>query len=214
MLATEITRFRRRLKGWVRDQFGRRKRRSARASQQLYWTISLPFFSIPGEGTVRITMPPSESQTVEVDDLEASVQLCFRRDVPGNGLVVLERIDHGINSIDDPLLVEELKRRNTCLTVCPVWRSSDPGPQDVDRIKEMYELGRLVTLNTDDPAEFDSGYLTDMLVGVQEASGYSTQDLVRLMLNAFEGCWLSRSAKDIYIESLLKYAAAHGVSRP
>jgi len=76
----------------------------------------------------------------------------------------------------------------------------------------MFELGLLVTLNTDDPAEFDSGYLTDLLIGVQEASGYSKGDLVRYMWNGFEGSWLSRSAKDIYIESLLNYAQAHGVT--
>jgi len=126
-------------------------------------------------------------------------------------ILKVERIDHGINSIEDPQLVEELKRRNICLTPCPVWRSADPGPQDVDRIKKMFELGLLVTLNTDDPAEFDSGYLTDLLIGVQEASGYSKGDMVRYMMNAFEGSWLSRPAKDVYIESLLEYAAAHGV---
>jgi adenosine deaminase len=127
-------------------------------------------------------------------------------------ILKVERIDHGINSIEDPQLVEELKRRNICLTPCPIWRSSDPAPQDVDRIKTMFELGLLVTLNTDDPAEFDSGYLTDLLIGVQEASGYSKGDLVRYMWNAFEGSWLSRPAKDSYIESLLKYAADHSVS--
>ncbi len=75
----------------------------------------------------------------------------------------------------------------------------------------MFELGLLVTLNTDDPAEFDSGYLTDLLIGVQEASGYSKRDMVRFMKNAFEGSWLPRSAKDAYIESLFKYADAHEV---
>ena len=123
----------------------------------------------------------------------------------------VERIDHGINSIEDPQLVEELKRCKICLTTCPVWRSTDPEPQDIDRIKKMFELGLLVTLNTDDPAEFDSGYLTDLLIGVQKASGYSKRNMVHFMMNAFEGSWLPRSAKDFYIEHLLKYAAAHGV---
>ncbi|MCP4418998.1 MAG: adenosine deaminase [Chloroflexi bacterium] len=126
-------------------------------------------------------------------------------------ILKVERIDHGINCIEDPLLVEELKQRNICLTPCPVRRSTDPGPQDVDRIKKMFELGLLVTLNTDDPAEFDTGYLTNMLIEVQAASGYSKKDLVRYMWNAFEGSWLSRSAKDVYIESLLNYAADHEI---
>jgi adenosine deaminase len=126
-------------------------------------------------------------------------------------ILKVERIDHGINAIDDPRLVEEMVRRGICLTTCPVWRSTDPEPQDVDRIQRMYELGMLVTLNTDDPAEFDSGYLCDLLTGVQAASGYSKGDMVRFMRNAFEGSWLSRPAKDAYIESLGAYAAAHGV---
>ncbi len=126
-------------------------------------------------------------------------------------ILQVERIDHGINSIEDPRLVEELKHRNICLTPCPVRRSTDPEPQDVDRIKKMYELGLLVTLNSDDPAEFDTGYLTNLLIEVQEASRYSKGDMVRFMMNAFEGSWLSRSTKDIYIEALLNYAADHGV---
>jgi adenosine deaminase len=129
-------------------------------------------------------------------------------------ILKVERIDHGINSIEDPQLVEELKRRSICLTTCPTGRSAHPGPQDVDRIKKMFELGLLVTLNTDDPAEFDSGYITDLLIGVQEASGYSKGDMVRFMANAFEGSWLSRSAKNDHLGSLLGYAAAHGVVIP
>lgn len=124
----------------------------------------------------------------------------------------VERIDHGINSIEDPNLVAELIRRNICLTPCPVRRSSDPQPQDVDRIKQMFELGMLVTLNTDDPAEFDTGYLTNLLIEVQAASGYSKGDLVRYMWNAFEGSWLSRSAKDAYIKTLLDYATTHNIT--
>lgn len=75
----------------------------------------------------------------------------------------------------------------------------------------MFELGLLVTLNTDDPTEFDSGYLTDLLIGVQKVSGYSKRNMVHFMMNAFEGSWLQRSAKDFCIEQLLKYTAAHGV---
>lgn len=102
-------------------------------------------------------------------------------------ILKVERIDHGINSIEDPQLVEELKDHNICLTTCQVWRSTDPEPQDHERVKKMFELGLLVNLNSDDPAEFDSGYLTDLLIGVQKVSGYSKQNLVQFMINAFEG---------------------------
>lgn len=127
-------------------------------------------------------------------------------------ILKVDRIDHGINSIEDPHLVSELKGRNIYLTTCPIWRSTDPEPQDIKRIKNMYERGLLVTLNTDDPAEFDSGYLTNLLIGVQEKSGYSKFDLVNFMINAFKGSWLSRSDKHVYLKSLLDYAAVHGVN--
>ncbi len=127
-------------------------------------------------------------------------------------ILKVERIDHGINTIDDPGLVDEMKRRNICLTPCPVRRGTDPGPQDVDRIKTMYELGLLVTLNSDDPAEFDTGYLTNLLIEVQAAGGFTKADMVRFMQNAFEGSWLPRPDKEAYINTLLQYAADHGVS--
>ena len=36
-------------------------------------------------------------------------------------------------------------------------------------------------MDSDDPAEFDSGYLINLLIGVQEASGYLKGNLVRYM---------------------------------
>jgi len=37
-------------------------------------------------------------------------------------ILKVDRIDHGINSIEDPHLVSELKQRNIYLTTCPIWR--------------------------------------------------------------------------------------------
>lgn len=117
----------------------------------------------------------------------------------------MERIDHGVNSIEDPGLVEELKRREICLTTCPTWRSPYPEARDIDRIKEMYELGLRVTLNTDDPAEFISGYLAKTLKDYQQASGCTRSDLIQLMVNTFEGSWLPRESKNAYLETLHEY---------
>ncbi|MBT4527914.1 MAG: adenosine deaminase [Deltaproteobacteria bacterium] len=124
----------------------------------------------------------------------------------------VERIDHGINSIEDPKLVQELVRRKICLTTCPIKRPCDPQPQDIDRIREMVNLGLCVTLNTDDPPEFETGYLSNLLYLVQQASHYSKNDMVQFMRNAFDGSWLQMDAKNKYIEALLEYAESHGVN--
>ena len=121
-------------------------------------------------------------------------------------LLNVERIDHGVNSIEDPGMVEELKRREICLTTCPTWRSPYPEARDIDRIKEMYERGMRVTLNTDDPAEFISGYLAKTLKDYHEASECTRSDLIQLMVNAFEGSWLPRESKKAYLETLHEYS--------
>ena len=127
-------------------------------------------------------------------------------------LLGVERIDHGVNAIEDPKLVEELKRRRVGLTTCPIRLDASRELEDIDRVRQLYDLGLLVTLNTDDPPEFASGYLSNLLTEVQEASGYSNGDLVRFMANAFEASWLPPDSKETYLESLLDYAKAHNVT--
>jgi adenosine deaminase len=116
-----------------------------------------------------------------------------------------ERIDHGVNCLEDPALVEELKARDICLTVCPTWRPSDPAPRRTDRLKQMFELGLRVTINTDDPGLFASGYLSNTLTGVQRASGYTEADMVAFMRNAFLGSWAGESEKQEFLQRLGAY---------
>lgn len=126
-------------------------------------------------------------------------------------IIDIDRIDHGLNATDDPRLVEELARRGMCLTGSPVKRSTDPAPQDVDRIRKLDSAGICVSLNSDDPEEFETGYLTNMLILFQEASGYSKADMTRLVLNAFNAIWLPDNEKVAYVGELKKYAIANGV---
>lgn len=123
-------------------------------------------------------------------------------------LLKTDRIDHGINSIEDPELVKELIKRDITLTTCPTWRSPFPGPRDVEGIRKMYDLGLKVTLNTDDPAEFNSGFMNKTLMGAAERSGYTRDDLVQFMRNAFNGSWLPQEKKERYIASLEVYASS------
>lgn len=126
-------------------------------------------------------------------------------------IIGLDRLDHGLNASDDPQLMNDLVERGVCLTGSPVKRTTDPAPQDVDRITKLDEAGVCVSLHTDDPEEFESGYLTNMLLLFQDASNYSKADMTRLMWNAFRATWLPDTEKDRYIGQLRSYALAHGV---
>ena len=126
-------------------------------------------------------------------------------------IIGMDRIDHGLNASDDPELMADLVRRNLCLTGSPVKRRTDPALQDVDRIMILDDAGVCISLNTDDPEEFETGYLTNMLTLFQDASGYSDTEMTRLMWNAFRAIWLPESEKERYVSQLRDFATANNV---
>lgn len=122
-------------------------------------------------------------------------------------LLRLERIDHGVNSVEDPRVVETLVERGVCLTVCPTWRPGDPGPRRLRRLRRLFDAGVRVTVNTDDPALFASGYLTNLLGAVQAQGGYSRAEIASLMRNAFLGAFAPPAEKAALIARLDRFMA-------
>jgi len=116
------------------------------------------------------------------------------------------RIDHGVNSLEDANLCEEIKRRGLALTVCPISNSYVTDGTKAAAVKTMLAKGLRVTVNSDDPAYFP-GYMNENLITVQEEADLSKGDLVRLARNAFEAAWLPRASKDKYLAQLESYAA-------
>ena len=123
----------------------------------------------------------------------------------------LDRLDHSLNAMEDLELVDEINRRGLCLTGSPVQRVSDPEPQEVDRIKFLFQHGVCVSLHSDDPGEFASGYLSELLFNFQQAGKFTKRDMVRMMLNAYEAAWLPEQEKRAYIDRFKTWADANGV---
>jgi adenosine deaminase len=116
------------------------------------------------------------------------------------------RIDHGVNSLEDPKLCDEIKRRGLALTVCPISNSYVTDGTKAAAIKAMIEKGMRVTVNSDDPAYFP-GYMTENLIAVQEEADLSKTQLLQLARNSFEAAWLPRASRDRYLDELSAYAA-------
>ena len=53
-------------------------------------------------------------------------------------LLDVDRIDHGVNAVEDADLMGDLKRRGTCITVCPTWRPADRSPRRTRRLQQLY----------------------------------------------------------------------------
>jgi adenosine deaminase len=117
----------------------------------------------------------------------------------------VERIDHGVNSLDDEALIEEIRARGLGLTVCPISNSYVTDGPKADEIKTMLDRGVRATVNSDDPAYF-AGYITENLIAVAEAVDLTRDEIVQLSRNAFTISWLSDEDRKPYLDALEAYA--------
>lgn len=123
-------------------------------------------------------------------------------------LVGVERIDHGVNCLDDDALAEEIRRRGLGLTVCPLSNRQIYGDLMADAVANMLAKGLRVTCNSDDPAYF-GGYLNENLHALEDSGRLARADLVQLVKNAFEVSWLPRADRDAYLRAVDAYVDAH-----
>lgn len=109
----------------------------------------------------------------------------------------VERIDHGVRSLEDPGLVDRLRRERIPLTVCPL---SNVALRVVDRVSDhplpqMMEAGLLVSVNSDDPAYF-GGYIGENYGVLADDLGFGEQRLALLAANSIESSFLDPTAKE------------------
>jgi adenosine deaminase len=111
-------------------------------------------------------------------------------------LLHVERVDHGVRSMEDPGLVAELRDRQTALTVCPL---SNVALRVVDTLGQhplpaMLDANLLACVNSDDPAYF-GGYVDDNLAAVRAAFSLDDAALAGLARNSFDACFAKVSDK-------------------
>jgi adenosine deaminase len=103
----------------------------------------------------------------------------------------VERVDHGIRSMEDPELVARLVRDQVPLTVCPLSnvRLHCVGRLADHSLPDMLGAGLLVTVNSDDPAYF-GGYVGDNFDAVRDALRLDDEALRTLARNSFRAAFL------------------------
>ncbi|MBW3667356.1 MAG: adenosine deaminase [Actinobacteria bacterium] len=116
-----------------------------------------------------------------------------------------ERIDHGVRSLEDEVLVSRLVEERVPLTVCPL---SNLALRVVDTLEDhplptMMERGLLVSVNSDDPAYF-GGYVGDNYRRIHESLGVDEAGLVALARNSILSSFLAESRKNDLIDELAR----------
>ncbi len=97
-----------------------------------------------------------------------------------------ERIGHGIRSIEDPRLIEELKRRDIPLEICITSnvRTAVVASLEAHPVRRLYDAGVPILLNTDDPALFDCT-LTGEFALAGDQFGFTLPELEGVAANSY-----------------------------
>ncbi|MGO4299742.1 adenosine deaminase [Leifsonia sp. RAF41] len=118
-------------------------------------------------------------------------------------LLHVERIDHGIRSIEDAELVARLAEERIPLTVCPlsnVRLQATPDLRDHPLLR-LDAAGVAVTVNSDDPAYF-GGYAGQNFTAVRDALGLTEEQARRLARTSIEGSFASPERKRALLAEL------------
>ena len=118
----------------------------------------------------------------------------------------VQRIDHGVRSVEDPELVAVLKNTQMPLTVCPLSNIKLRVFNDMTQhnILELLEQGMLVTVNADDPSYF-GGYLNDNFHALAQNLTLSIEQVKQLVANSFRASFLPESKKNIWLGKIAKF---------
>ena len=116
----------------------------------------------------------------------------------------VDRIDHGVNALEDPGLCAVIRERGLGLTVCPVSNRFVVQDLTATHIRRMLQLGLRATVNSDDPAYFRA-YMNENLRALHEEGGLDRAEIVQLVRNGFEAAWLDPAARDAYLQRLQRH---------
>lgn len=118
-------------------------------------------------------------------------------------LLKVSRIDHGVRSMEDPDLIDRLRRQRMPLTVCPLsnLRLHVVPALTAHPLRRMLEAGLVATCNSDDPPYF-GGYVADNFAQIAQALALSDGQLIALARNSFEASFIDDATRHLYLDEL------------
>jgi len=114
-----------------------------------------------------------------------------------------ERIGHGLTAIEDPELMGILAERQIPIEICMSsnLRTGCCVPSGLHPVRSYFDAGLMITLNSDDPAMFESDLEAEYLLAQREF-GFSREHLRELAANSFEASFLPPEEQVKYLHQI------------
>ena len=114
--------------------------------------------------------------------------------------LLVDRIGHATRAEDDPELLQLLADRQIPLELCPLSNVATGTIKSISDhpVRRYWDLGLLVTVNTDDPGMFHNR-LVDEYIHLLETFHFELRDIRKLVLNALTSSWRPKTtSKPLY----------------
>lgn len=110
----------------------------------------------------------------------------------------VERIGHGVRAHEDPQLISLLKERQIPLEMCVISNLKTGVCKSIEThpIKDYFQRGLLVTVNSDDPTMFNTS-MTQEYSTLVEKLDFSLSELKLLSINAIRASFMSERDKEL-----------------
>lgn len=125
----------------------------------------------------------------------------------------VERIDHGVQSEQDALLMHRLVKEQIPLTVCPLSNLKLCVIKDLadHNLPRLLAAGLKVMINSDDPAYF-GGYVNENYTQLFAATGMGAPEAYQLARNSLEASFASEAQKQEWIARLDEVFREYGAA--
>jgi len=114
----------------------------------------------------------------------------------------VDRIGHGTRAAEDEGLLVYLAEKQIPIEMCPLSNVCTGVVKSIDEhpVRDFFERGLLVTVNTDDPKMFNNSLAEEYQILV-ERLGFSQDEIRILITHAIQASWLSEEQKENLSES-------------
>lgn len=115
----------------------------------------------------------------------------------------VKRLGHGVRAVEDPKLVEELKKRDIVLEVCPTSNIlAGIYPSFADHpLRKLYDSGVRITLNSDDPGLFGNSVAEEYQIA-KDKFGFTDRELVDVTRNAVNASFVDAQTKQVLLQKV------------